>query len=503
VRNDLQGPQALTGLEPRPSAVPLSSLGTRAVVLLSAAGTAYLLHVLYAVFVSRHLFGDASWFLLKMLSENHVARWYTDYRDFYVGRYGAFAFQEYPTLLFSRLGITSLATLSTIYGVTLFAFKPLSLVLCYHFSKDKRAVVFPLLTLFAGSINSEAYIVSETHLFVALFWPALIILLCAESISGTTLLVLSALSAPLILCYESMALYGIVLCAACIYRARALSRSRGERVAGWILFGWYLLGVVLAGLSIANPRDPSNRSGFLRGMFFVLRYGDVAAWVSCIVLALVIIILLGRIRSRGELRRLVALSAALSSLIVLQIVAWPGQTNFGLHVMARSMNVLVPLLVVPLYLMWHLGKLLIDTAQFRAALLITASLGIAQSTWNILASSEWSNMMMRLRTEVRNNRGVIPLEKSAMFRRTIDGAPIRRLHGDWPLLPLSIFLADAGNVSAMIDPGSAPFRPFDPYVAGSLPALERYGVRYDTYLEAVHREAAGVGRARSDEQTRR
>jgi hypothetical protein len=469
----------------------------------SAAGTAYLLHVLYAVFVSRHLFGDASWFLLKMLSENHVAHWYTGYRDFYVGRFGAFAVQEYLTLLFSRLGITNLATLSTIYGVTLFAFKPLSLVLCYHFSKDKRAVVFPLLTLFAGSINSEAYIVSETHLFVALFWPALIILLSAESISGATLTILAALSAPLILCYESMAVYGVVLCAACLYRPRTLRRSSGERVASWILFGWYFLGVVLAALSIANPRDPANRSGFLRGMFFVLRYGDVAAWVSCIVLALVTIVLLGRIRSRAEIRRLVALSAALSSLIVLQIVAWPGQTNFGLHVMARSMNVLVPLLVVPLYLMWHFGRLSIDSAQFRAALLITASLGIAQSTWNVLASSEWSNMLMRLRTEVRDNRGVIPLEKSAMFRRMIDGAPIRRLHGDWPLLPLSIFLADAGNVSAMIDPGSEPFRPFDPYVAGSLPALQRYGVRYDAYLEAVGRERAGVGRAGSDEQTRR
>jgi hypothetical protein len=167
------------------------------------------------------------------------------------------------------------------------------------------------------------------------------------------------------------------------------------------------------------------------------------------------------------------------------------------------MNVLVPLLVVPLYLVWHFGRLSIDSAQFRAALLITASLGIAQSTWNILASREWSNMLMRLRTEVRDNRGVIPLEKSAMFRRTIDGAPIRRLHGDWPLLPLSIFLADAGNVSAMIDPGSEPFRPFDPHVAGSLPALQRYGIRYDAYLEAVGRERAGVGRAGSDEQTRR
>ena len=463
----------------------MSSLGTRAVVLLSAACTAYLLHALYAVFVSRHLFGDASWFLLKMLSENHVALWHTDYRDFYVGRFGAFAFQEYPTLLFSRLGITNLATLSTIYGVTLFAFKPLSLALCYRFSKDKRAVVFPLLTLFAGSINSEAYIVSETHLFVALFWPALIILLCAESISGTALIVLSALSAPLVLCYESMALYGVVLCAACIYRARILSRSRGERVASWVLFGWYLLGVVLAALSIARPRDPANRTGFLKGTFFLLRYGDVAVWVSCVVLLLVAIVLLGRIRSPLALHRLVSVSVAFSALILLQIVIWPGQTNFGFHVMGRSINVLVPLLVLPLYLLWRFGRLAIDAEQFRAVFLITACLGIAQSAWNILASGQWSNMLTVMQSEVRTAVGVIPFEKSEMFRRTIDGAPIRRLHGDWPLLPLSIALADGGNVQAMIDPGAGFFRPFNPYAAGSLPALLRYGIRYDRYLAAI------------------
>ena len=457
----------------------------RTAVLLSAACTAYLLHVIYAVFVSRHLFGDASWFLLKMLSENHVAHWYTDYRDFYVGRYGAFVFQDYPTLFLSRLGITSLATLSAIYGVTLFAFKPLSLVLCYRFSKDKRAVVFPLLTLFAGSINSEAYIVSETHLFVALFWPALIILLDADSISGTTLATLAVLSAPLILCYESMAVYGVILAAACLFRSRGVGRPKGELVACWILCGWYLLGVVCALLSILNPRDPVNRSGFLKGIFLLLRYGNVAAWVSWILLGVVAVVLLARIRRNKELRRLVALSAALASLILLQILAFPAQTSFGFQFMARSMNVIVPLLVVPLYLLWHFGRLKIDPVQFRAVFAITACLGISQGAWNVLASTQWSNMLTLMRTEVRSSSGAIPLERSVMFRRSVGGAPIRRLNGDWPLLPLSIILADAGDVRAMIDPGPKPFRPFDPYIADSLPALQRYGVHYDRYLQAL------------------
>ena len=151
--------------------VPFTSLGPAAVALTSAAVGAYLIHILYAVFVSRHLFGDGAWFLLKMLVENHVARWYSSLsRDFFVSRFGAFFCHEYPTLLASRLGVTDLGTLSSVYGLTLFVFKPLSLLLCYVFSPDKRAILFPLLGLFAGSINAEAYMVSETHLFASLFW---------------------------------------------------------------------------------------------------------------------------------------------------------------------------------------------------------------------------------------------------------------------------------------------------------------------------------------------
>jgi hypothetical protein len=37
----------------------------------------------------------------------------------------------------------------------------------------------------------------------------------------------------------------------------------------------------------------------------------------------------------------------------------------------------------------------------------------------------------------------------------------------------------------MIDPGSEIFRPFDPYRPGSLPELQRYGIRYDRYLAAL------------------
>ncbi len=90
------------------------------------------------------------------------------------------AYQQLPTLLAARVGVHSLGVLSIVFGVTLFSFKPVSILLCYRFARDKRYVLFPLLSLFAGTMNSEGYLISETHLMSALFWAALFGVLCPQ-----------------------------------------------------------------------------------------------------------------------------------------------------------------------------------------------------------------------------------------------------------------------------------------------------------------------------------
>jgi hypothetical protein len=146
------------------SDVRLSSLGLGVIVLLAMAAATYGAQAALAIVTGRHLYGDGSWFLLKMLSENHVAIWNVHgWRDFFVGRFGAFAYQEYPTLLAARLHIHNPKLLSLIYGVTLFSFKPVSIWICYRFARDKRLVIFPVLTQFAITMNSELYLVTETH----------------------------------------------------------------------------------------------------------------------------------------------------------------------------------------------------------------------------------------------------------------------------------------------------------------------------------------------------
>ena len=103
-------------------------------------------------------------------------------------------------------------------------------------------MLFPLLSLFAGTMNSEGYLISETHLMSALFWAALFGLLCPREFGWFDLAAMTVVSAPLILCYETMALFGLVLVGACIYRRLAIAKSPREKWLTVVLGAWYSLG---------------------------------------------------------------------------------------------------------------------------------------------------------------------------------------------------------------------------------------------------------------------
>ena len=230
------------------------------------AAAAYLLQASVAIATGRHLFGDGSWLLLRLLAENHITHLNNNtWNDFFVGRLGSFSYQQFPTLLAARLGVRSLKVLSVVFGVTLFSFKPLSILLCYRFARDKRYVLFPLLSLFAGTMNSEGYVISETHLMSALFWAALFGLLYPREFRWFDLAAMIIVSAPLILCYETMALFGLVLVGACIYRRRAIAKSQREK---WLTFGfgvWYSLGSDLRPAGDHLSSRSYAACGFLQG----------------------------------------------------------------------------------------------------------------------------------------------------------------------------------------------------------------------------------------------
>jgi hypothetical protein len=463
----------------------LASAGTWPLALTSAALALYLLYIVLAIFAGRYMFGDMSWFLIKLLKENHVAYWNNGWPDFFVGRIGAFLYQQEPTLFAARLGIRNLHALSVIYGSTLFSYVPLSLAICYRYAVDKRYILFPLISLFAGSINSEGYLVSETHLFVSLFWAALFMLLYADSLSRWTLVIFSIVSAPLILCYETMLIFGVILCAACAYRLAASAKPPIDRAATAVAATWYVFGIVFAGLSIVYPRDAANLGGFVHGLSFVFANDHIGARVSYVVLILLLMMALVPERQKKTLTMLFYAAMAACPVILIYILAYPDRTSLDVHVLARSMNAVIPAVVALFLLTIHFRFLHVDDVKYGRMLTIVACLGISQVGWHMVATTQWSNMLTLLSSELRSHTGAIDFDQSVMSHWTVGGAPIRNLHADWPLLPMSILLADGGDVKSIVLPPSGIFRPFNPYGIAELPDLKRFGVHYEKYIAAL------------------
>jgi hypothetical protein len=468
------------------SCVPLSSLGVAVTVLLAIAAGMYLSQAISAIVDGRHLYGDGSWFLVKMLSENHVAVWNSrGWHDFFFGRFGAFAFQEYPTLLASRLHVRNPNSLALIYGVTLFSFKPLSIVLCYHFARDKRLVIFPLLTLFAVTMNSEVYLISETHLLTAAFWPALYGLMCRRKFTPLDLAAMVIVSAPLLLCYETMAIYGLVLCAACVYRFLVIAKDRHERWLCWGFFSWYSLGVLFAALAIVFPRDPVNRAGFLSSMLFIFHEDHIGARVSCIVLVLCLAILVVPERYRKALNTLVAISVLCSLAIPAYIIRWPHLTDFLMQIIARTMHASLLLALTALFLAVYFHFFEVGGEKWKRIFVMAAVLGMCQSCWSMIATTQWSNMLTVLRSELRTHAGPLPFEDSVLSQWLLNGQPMVNLHAQWPLMSLSILYSDQRTVQTIVLSPRGIFGPFDPYSPAALPNLKRFGVSYQPYLAAL------------------
>jgi hypothetical protein len=461
-------------------------MGTPVMELVAVAAAAYLVQASVAIATGRHLFGDGSWLLLRLLAENHITHLNNNtWNDFFVGRFGSFSYQQLPTLLAARMGVRSLKVLSVVFGVTLFSFKPLSLLLCYRFARDKRYVLFPLLSLFAGAMNSEAYLISETHLMSALFWAALFGLLYPREFGWFDLAAMTVVSAPLILCYETMAVLGLVLIGACIYRWRAIARSQREKWLTVVFGAWYSLGVVFAMLAIIFPRDPTQRADFFKGLLFIFHYRHIGGRVSCIVLILCALIVLIPAIYKKTLNVLVGLAVACSLVIPAFILIHPELTSLDEHIVARTMNASVPLALAGAFLAVYFNPLQLDTGKYKRLFVMAVVLGICQSAWSVVASAQWSLMLNVLRSELKTQTGLLPFNGNLLSRPTLGGQPMRAMHAEWPLMSLSIVYADAGKVQAILFPPSTSFYPFDPRIPSALPRLQRFHIDYSRYLAAL------------------
>ena len=380
--------------------------------------------------------------------------------------------------------------LSKIFGLTLYSHALISLYLCYRYAPRRRYVLFPLLSLVAGSMNAEGYIINDSHFLLSVYWPVLFMLLFTAELTPARLVLLLSLSFVMLLSYESMIVFGAILAGVCVWRSRATERFRGV-IRGLAI--WYVLGALLAVCAAVWPHDPGNRDAFVQGLAVVLQSDHLAVKVS-------LGVLLGCSVLLGAPARLVKLQGLTCVVGLVAIAVMTVHVLMGIgpravdQVPARVLNLLAPLVATILLLGVFFGWLRPNRRAIGLTAILIGGLGCGQAMWSVGYLMQWRAMVATLQQEISRREGPIALKDSALSGRR-GSRDLSRLYIGWSLLPLSLYEAPEGRVQAVIVPDMGGFVPFDPFNPGAFPDLSAYGIRYDRYRAALSNRSVRSGSA--------
>ena len=454
----------------------------------AAIGTAMIYAALVGVLLERatavasdlQLWGDGSWFLIKIASSRSYYFWIGDWKkELFRSRLFTILAEQSPLVLATHLRIHSLHALSLIVGVTFYSHALLSLYLCYRYAAKRWYMLFPLLSFFAGTMNVEAYLATDSHFVVSLYWPLLFILLFRDELSRATTLLLIVLSIPTILSYESMMFFGLILAVVCVWRGK---RNPKQRLLMAGLAAWYVAGAILAIASAIWPFDPTNREGFLHGLLYLLGSSHLAAKVSVIVLICCAVLLALPAKIRWIETVVVTAGLATVAYLLVKVLVGLAPVSLNVEVQARVLNVVLPLAATVLLLLVVAGWAKPDARAIGLTAILIGALGLGQVFWNLAVIGRWQAMLATLRYELLLHQGPLVYDASILSRQ-VGPLHLSELHAGWPLLPLSLYVQGKGEIRSLLVPAPGSYMPFDPLAPATLPDLSRYRIRYDDYRE--------------------
>jgi hypothetical protein len=186
----------------------------------------------------------------------------------------------------------------------------------------------------------------------------------------------------------------------------------------------------------------------------------------------------------------VAFSTGSAAVLSLAFEVLVGRQPYGLdiEVPARTLNFAVPLGLSLLMLAVWVKWIRPDARSIALVSMLMGALGIAQSFFIMGAAVKWTGMLATLQVELAQHTGPVLYQHSLMSRGQLGPLHLNRLHGNWPLLPLSIYESERGMVQSLVLPDPDAFFPVDPYALQSLPNLSAYGINYDAYKRTVGKD---------------
>jgi len=424
------------------------------------------------------LAGDGSWYLIALMRRPLPFGWY-------FARRFAHVIAQLPTVMAIRAGVTNVAVLARILGVGFMLPSVVSLLLCARIGRERPDVtLFALLSFAAVTSSVSFFMVTESHILVALFWPLVVLFALRRDWTPGMWILAAVLAVPTLRSYESMLLMGPVLAGLAAWRGLS-STNRSTRIAFIAFAVYFALGVAIAAWYTIHPQIPENLASFINAWSF-FRDGTghlhLLGILSLVAISLIVTsVFVPEVVTGGRYCIAIACVAAALSPIVSSISIAP-----ILNARARVLNAYIPplLALVAIYVVKHP----LSRAQMRFSYSVIAVLAVSQLVWNSLAAREWVNYLDVFGAEMSHREGLVPYGQSILSHAEVNGRPIAVMNRSWTMPMMSILMSPRGNVQAIIvDWQDNDFKPLDPFHPESLPNLSRYGIRYDRYAAALRR----------------
>jgi len=408
----------------------------------------------------------------------------------YVSRkFGEILFQM-PALIAIKTGIRNLPLLSFLFSLPLFLHSLLGLTLCAWAAgrKNLRYLLFPLISLFAGSMNGSFMIIHVGLLMISLYWVLLFFTIFCDRFNFWKSATFSVLALVSLRTYESMSYLGVILGTLAIWRAWRAETNLANRLV-WIFFAiWFFTGARIAIHAILTPFVLSNNFELFKEGFFSMfnlrifkMHSMLMSSFATILFLLTLPLLTGKL---GKVIFLFLLGAygvftVFSGFVPVFFLRWFTPVS---HYAMRSFYCFLPVGLTLILLRLRSGPQLQKNHRVWArSFIIVTILAFGQITWHIFATTQWRKYLTAFCDALETHQGIISCEQSHLTYDALMKRGIANMGWDWTYPTLSILLAPRGEIRTMIELKSSDvtsFRPFNLQDSTKWPNLSAYGLVY-------------------------
>ena len=441
----------------------------------------YLFSIGYAIFTERHFFADGAHYFRLILESKFF------YAEGFSRSHANYITQFIPVILIKIFSVRNVDFLSYAFGFGLYAPQLISMLICYLLVRKNNIyfMLFPIISLFGLSLNVTFQIVSESLVISYVFWPIFFYVVLKENFNWIDTLMIFVLASVFSRSYESASILGSILIVflVLIMFERWHKTTMLTKIVWFFLLVIFLVSVLIALYFIIFPLNPENRGHFLFALPSILRhYPALLSVIYILVISLCIFI---PNFTKSFFYKYVILFLGIFTVFVSLIpILIPDLTRPDLHHNARVfMTYMLPLLSFVAYLVIR-GIVIVPEFAWKKIIVLITFLVIGQTTWQILATSQWNGFRHIFKEELMRYNGIVSFEDTILKEKNVGIQLIRPMIWRWTNPTLSILWAKNLDVNTIITiPSDAlkQWQPFDPSNANDLPKLEEFGFSFEKY----------------------